>query len=52
MNISFLVALICFLIAALASPLGFSLGEFDPIAWGLAALAFGFLAPWGVRRTP
>jgi hypothetical protein len=50
MNISFVVALFCFLLAALAALFGWSLGEFDAIAWGLAALTLGFLWPVGVRR--
>ena len=52
MNIAFLVSLLCFVLAGLAPILEFSLGRFDAIAWGLAALALGFLWPIGVRRTP
>jgi hypothetical protein len=51
MNIAFLVAVILFTLAGLAPLLDFSLGSFDAIAWGLAALATGFLVPIGVRRT-
>jgi hypothetical protein len=50
MNLAFIAALFCFLIAALASLFGWSLGEFNAIAWGLAALALGLLWPVGVRR--
>jgi hypothetical protein len=50
-NIAFLISLICFLLAALAPIFEYSLGKFDAIAWGLAALAAGFLVPWGVRHT-
>jgi hypothetical protein len=52
MNIAFIVAVVCFVLAGLAPILGFDLGKFHAIAWGLAALAVGFLWPVGVRRTP
>lgn len=51
MNLSFLAALFCFLLAALAPLFGWDLGDFHAVAWGLAALALGFLWPVGVRRT-
>lgn len=37
-----LVALVCFLIAALASIFGWSLGRFNAIAWGLFFFALSF----------
>jgi len=52
MNIAFLVALVCFILAGLAPILEFDLGQFHAIAWGLAAMACGFIWPIGVRRTP
>ncbi len=51
MNLAFIVALFCFLLAALAPLFEWNLGDFHAIAWGLAALALGFLWPVGVRRT-
>jgi hypothetical protein len=50
MNIAFIVALFCFLLAGLSSLFGWALGEFNAIAWGLAALTLGMLWPIGVRR--
>lgn len=50
MNLSFIAALVFFLLAALAPILSFDLGKFDAIAWGLAAIALGLLWPVGVRR--
>lgn len=50
MNILFLISTVIFVIAGLAPILEFDLGRFDAIAWGLAALAAGFLWPVGVRR--
>jgi len=52
MNFLFLISLVCFVLAGLAPVLDFDLGRFDAIAWGLAALAAGFLWPVGVRRAP
>lgn len=51
MNVSFIVALFCFLLAALAPLFEWNLGDFHAIAWGLAALTLGFLWPFGVRHT-
>jgi hypothetical protein len=50
-NLAFVAALICFAVAALAPLFDWALGDFHAIAWGLAALAVGFLWPVGVRRT-
>jgi hypothetical protein len=50
-NIAFVVALVCFLIAALAPLFDWALGDFNALAWGLAALTVGFLWPAGMRRT-
>ncbi|MCA1842352.1 MAG: hypothetical protein LC792_04025 [Actinobacteria bacterium] len=52
MNLAFLASFILFLIAALAGLFGWNLGQLDATAWGLAALALGFLWPVGVRHTP
>jgi hypothetical protein len=50
MNILFVVALILFAVAGLTPVFEWNLGRFDPISWGLAALAGGFLWPIGVRH--
>lgn len=52
MNIAFVAALICFLIAALAPLFDWALGDFNALAWGLAALtvALGWPAA-AARRT-
>jgi predicted cobalt transporter CbtA len=42
-TILLLVAVGCFLIAAIASLVGGELGRFNAIAWGLAAFAAAFL---------
>lgn len=52
MNIAFVIALVLFVIAALAPLFDWALGDFHAVAWGLAAMAAGFLWPVGVRRTP
>jgi hypothetical protein len=49
MNVSFLIAFICFLIGALAGIFEWNLGEFDAIAWGLAFLALGHLWIWHIN---
>src|SRR6266478_2873759 len=46
--LSFLVAFVCFLLAALAPVFTWTFGRFDPIAWGLTFLALGFLLPGAV----
>ena len=46
--LSFLIAFVSFLVAALAPVFHWSLGRFDAIAWGLTFLALGFLLPGAV----
>lgn len=46
--LNFLVAFICFLLAALAPVFSWTFGKFDPISWGLTFLALGFLLPGAV----
>lgn len=41
--LAFLVAVFCFLIAALAPVFNWNLGDFNAIAWGLVATALGLL---------
>lgn len=41
--VAYLIAVVLFLIAGLAVPMEWDLGDFHAIAWGLAALSLGHL---------
>jgi hypothetical protein len=40
-NLLMIVAIVCFVIGALAPVFGWNLGHFDALAWGLAFFAAG-----------
>ena len=53
MNLAIFVSFVIFLIGALAGLFEWSLGDFDPLMWGLVFFSFGHLGAVGdyVNRT-